>query len=199
MPTEYTAAVADGTITELAPFALQLARGMGALVTMRDEPWDAPIPDRFEPSGHNAKRLAEARAERDRLTMLTEAEAQAEADRDRAEWETNRANAEADHHARRARYDAMIAATKAWRGAPEGIRDFGLEQLRSGRDWDCREPFEYWVAQPAREGWRWREDRLTNADANIAYHTKADAEERARVEARNAWLAQLRRSLGLAS
>ena len=61
MPTGYTASVADGRVTEFAPFALQCARAMGALIMMRDEPHDAPIPERFEASDYYSKSLAEAR------------------------------------------------------------------------------------------------------------------------------------------
>lgn len=54
MPTGYTANVPDGITFE--QFVWQCARGMGALVMMRDEPTGAPIPERFEPSDYNAKR-----------------------------------------------------------------------------------------------------------------------------------------------
>jgi hypothetical protein len=47
MPTGYTAPIADGMTFE--QFALGCARAFGALVTMRDEPSDAPIPERLEP------------------------------------------------------------------------------------------------------------------------------------------------------
>lgn len=65
MPTGYTANVHDGITFE--QFVWQCARGMGALVTMRDEPTGAPIPERFEPSDYNAKRLQEAKDELVRL------------------------------------------------------------------------------------------------------------------------------------
>jgi hypothetical protein len=53
MPTGYTAAVADGTITEFPDFAMQCARAFGTLVLMRDEPQDAAIPEKFEPAGRD--------------------------------------------------------------------------------------------------------------------------------------------------
>ncbi len=48
MPTGYTDAVKDGITFD--QFVLGCARGMGALVMMRDEPSGTPIPERFEPS-----------------------------------------------------------------------------------------------------------------------------------------------------
>jgi len=48
MPTGYTAGVQDGKITEFSDFALNCARAFGALITMRDDPQDTPIPEKFE-------------------------------------------------------------------------------------------------------------------------------------------------------
>lgn len=199
MPTGYTAAVADGTITDLAPFVLQLARGMGALIMMRDEPWDAPIPERFEPSSYNADRLAEAKAERERLYALTDAEADAAA---RAQYDADCAARDkyiADKKAQRERYDAMIVKVAAWDGAPEGIKEFGLEQLTSGRDFDCREPFTYWKEVTLLTGQEWRSNALAEVAKTIDYHAREDAAERERTEGRNAWIAQLRKSLATES
>lgn len=71
MPTGYTADVASGKITSLRDFALICARGMGALVMMRDEPFDAPIPERFEPSVFYKKHLDEAKQELAALRAMT--------------------------------------------------------------------------------------------------------------------------------
>ena len=53
MPTGYTAPVQDGKIVTLKDFAWCCARGMGALVTMREAPSDAEIPRAVLP-GHRA-------------------------------------------------------------------------------------------------------------------------------------------------
>jgi hypothetical protein len=195
MPTGYTAGVADGSITEFDKFIWQLARGMGALVTMRDDPWDAPVPEAFEPSSYNADRLAEVRAERDRLYGLTDAEAQAEAAREYAEYLSARAKAAADHAARRDRYQAMLDRVRAWDGAPEGIKEFGIEQLERGMEFDCREPFTFYREPPTTSGVEWRKAALEKVGKDIEYHAVADAKERARTDSRNAWVAQLRNSL----
>jgi hypothetical protein len=49
MPTGYTSKIATGEMTSLRHFILTCARGMGALVHMRDEPSDAILPLRLEP------------------------------------------------------------------------------------------------------------------------------------------------------
>lgn len=61
MPTGYTEAVQSGEVTEFRDFALRCARAMGALIMMRDDPMDAPIPDEFKPSDWNRKQLDKAR------------------------------------------------------------------------------------------------------------------------------------------
>lgn len=195
MPSGYTHAVQDGTVTELEPFVMHLARGMGALIMMRDEPNDAPIPERFEPSPWNAEGLAKAKAERARLSAMTDQEAQREADAEHAEWEADRAKAEQTHTEQRNRYNAMIAKVVQWQGAPEGIKEFALEQLHQSLDWDCPEPFSYWMPEPPRDVAEWRRAKSEKTARDIEYHAREHAAEVERTEARNEWLAQLRASL----
>lgn len=61
MPTGYTAAIADGI--DFKTYALSCARAFGALVEMRDEPANAPIPEEFKPSSYYVTSLASAREE----------------------------------------------------------------------------------------------------------------------------------------
>lgn len=198
MPTGYTAEVQSGKITGLKPFILQLARGMGALIMMRDAPADAPIPERFEPSKWNAEKLAEAETKLAEVMSMPDDMAQAASDaayQDRSEA-FERRRVERDEH--RARYKAMLAKVEAWRGAPEGIKEFALEQLQSSLDFDCSPVSgdDPWIGKPkAWSGEEWRRNRIEKLHRDIAYHTKANAEEIERTEARNQWLKTLLESL----
>jgi len=60
MPTGYTNCIKDGVTFE--QFVWKCARAMGALVMMRDEPSNAPIPVKFEPSNYYAEEVAKAKA-----------------------------------------------------------------------------------------------------------------------------------------
>jgi hypothetical protein len=198
MLTGYTAPVADGKITTLREFALYCARGMDALITMRDEPMDAPIPERFEPSDFYAKWRDEACARIRGLQVLTpeECETQAAADYERAlaEWERHRA----EKREQRARYEAMIAQVEAWETEAEGIRDLMLEQLRRSLEFDCKEypDEEQFYPKPKKlDGLIWREEALRQANRDLASSAKSLEEETKRVEDRNQWLAKLRASL----
>lgn len=195
MPTGYTADVADGTIGDLRSFALQCARGMGALIMMRDEPWDAPIPERFEPSTYNAERLAEAKAERQRLYNLTNEEADEAAQAEYDEKVAAKAKWLSERTERRNRYNAMIAQVVQWQGAPEGLKEFMLEQLHTGRDFDCPDNDRYWDEPEVLTGSEWRRKKLEKVQHDIQYHAVEDAKERERTEGRNVWIAQLRASL----
>lgn len=195
MPTGYTASVADGTVTDLKTFALTLARGVGALVMMRDEPWDAPIPDRFEPSDYYVKRIEELTAEYARLEALTPGQVKAEILREQNDYADRKAEAFRRHEEQKARYDAMIAKVEAWQGAPEGIKEFALEQLRDSKDFDCREPFRYYGSPPQSNPFNWINDKLATTARDLKRAEDSYAEEIERTEARNAWIKQLKESL----
>jgi len=73
MPTGCTAKLMSEGQT-FHEFIMQCARNFGALIMMRDDPWDAPIPDKFEPYGYHAKKLIEAREELKRLNNMSDEE-----------------------------------------------------------------------------------------------------------------------------
>ena len=140
MPTGYTAAVQDGTITTLDAFALRCARAFGACVSMRDDPTDAPIPERFEPNtAYYDEKIAEAREIVDTLPGLTAIQCDLRAF---AEWQEQSKNAARYTQEGRdceARYRAMIAAVTAWQ-VPEShaeFRAFMLGQLEESIRFDC--------------------------------------------------------------
>lgn len=195
MPTGYTAGVADGKITDLRSFALQCARGMGALIMMRDLPLDAPIPERFEPSDYYAKKVEEGRAERDALYAMSEDEATAAA---RAEYQQKLAAKKAhfaEREGRRAKYEAMIALVEAWQRAPEGLKEFMLDQLHSGMDFDCPQNDHYWDEPILLSGAEWKAAKLERVQEALIRDAAEQAKEIERTEGRNAWIAQLRASL----
>lgn len=195
MPTGYTAGVVDGTITDLKTFALQCARGMGALVMMRDEPHDAPIPEAFvADTSYHDKALAEARARLAELEGMDLPARIAATEAYNAEVDVINAKSVADNSATRSRYDNMIDKVTKWAGAPEGIKEFMLDQLNRGRDFDCwADPTEYNPKKLSVSDWYRGE--LRKATHSIGYHEGERAKEIARTAERNAWLQQLHDSL----
>jgi hypothetical protein len=195
MPTGYTAAIADGITFE--QFALGCARAFGALVLMRDDPADAPIPDEFQPSDYHTKALAAARAELLRIERLTVPQARDEL---AAEW----ANTEKDRVRRleemadlRCKYERMLAAAKAW-NAPtsehEGMRKFMIEQIEESIRFDCGGNY-YDTPAAKLELPDWLATKKANAKKDIDYHEREYAKEVERTNQRTAWVKALRASL----
>lgn len=193
MPTGYTAIIGQKPITFEA-FALRCARAMGACVMLRDEPLDAPLPEQFEASGYYAERERDALAEIHRLKAMSPDEAQHAADEEyvREELHVQRANEESA--ALRAKYEQMLACVKAWTPPTkdhEGLKTFMIEQLEESKRFDCH------VMQlpTKRTPEQWRQEKLADAYSSLGYARQEHAKEIARVEARNQWLADLRKSL----
>lgn len=192
MPTGYTAAVADGMITSLRDYALSCARGMGALIMMRDAPHDAPIPERFEPSSYHDEQLAEARKRLQDLYDMTNAEADMAAADAHAAAVARCEEANLRDCAIAERYEVMLSQVKAWEGAPEGLKEFMISQLQDSASFDV---ISERTTPPAQSGEDWRAAEIEKAQRDVRYHTAERAKEIGRTEARNAWLAQLRAAL----
>lgn len=193
MPTGYTADVVDGKITTLRDFALRCARGMGATIMMRDEPWDAPIPETFEPhTGYNQERLDAANALLAELEALTPEECEARARADFSERVAAHEKYEAERQAENDRVSAMLDKVRHWTTEAEGIREFMIEQLQISLT-------SYFSPAPvALSGEEWLKATRLQALRDISYHEKGIADEIHRTAMRNQWLADLRRSLEVA-
>jgi hypothetical protein len=196
MPTGYTAAVADGGITEFRDFALDCARAFGACVTLRDEPHDAPIPDEFQPStDYHDKAIRQAKHELELVLAMSDEECEEAA---RVEYvaavETHRERGQ-ELEDRRLRYKRMLEKAEAWKSPSDdhdGLKDFMVSQLRKSIDFDCTHHGKF----PEREtGAEWRSRKLAKANRDIEYHEDERQKEIDRVSSRNNWLKQLRQSL----
>lgn len=195
MPTGYTAAVADGTVTTLNQFAMCCARSFGALVSMRDDPADAPIPKSLEPSPfylNQVTRSAERLAE---LRRMSPSEAQRRCQQSHsaamAEWRR-----QCDDNAiRSCRYKRMYAEVQSWEPPTADhyeLQKFMLTQLKDSLDWDCG----HVRPMPSIKRWpQWLADEVTEACEDMERYQSHARDELARVYSRNQWLAHLSESL----
>ena len=196
MPTGYTADVQRGKITDFPAFALLCARAFGATISMRDDGMDAPIPDEFQPSQHYAEWAREERARLDALLAMTPDEITAARDEAEAKRAASLAEAEERRAQELARYEAMLAAVKAWvPPTPEhvGLQAFMVEQLRESIRFDCG-PVTYNSA-PLPPPAEWHAIQIKNTAANLDRNLRSQREEEERVAGRNAWVRSLRQSL----
>lgn len=195
MPTGYTAGVQDGTITTFPEFAMQCARAFGALVTMRDDPLDAEIPESFEPQArYYDERIAQAHADLERLYAMTDGDKVHAA---AAAWNKHVAGIE-EWNARcqqeRARYEHMLAQARAWQPPTSNhveLKEFMIQQLEQSIDFDCRERSLGERPRPA----MWWLDQVKKAKRDIAYYTEEREKEIQRARERTAWVRHLRSSL----
>jgi hypothetical protein len=167
------------------------ARAFGALIMMRDDPWDAPVPEEFKPSDYNAKKLAEIADELGVIEAMTDEEATALFEKEHAELIAKYESWDRDKDEKRARYESMMEKVRAWTPpsadhAP--LKSFMIEQLTTSINFDCTH-YERTEKVPTKAG------RIAKLKKDLEYHTKEDREERERVSGRNAWLKALRSSV----
>lgn len=191
MPTGYTADIKDGISFE--QFIMGCARNFGALISLRDEPRDAPIPDVFEPSEHHSKKLVEAQARLDELKSLNFREIELKA----TEWNASekeridKLNRESDEL--KSSYQSMLEKAEHWQpptGEHQGLKDFMIQQITSSIQFDCH---KYSFQQLTPNEWYAKE--IESAEWNVNYHTKEKAAEEVRCEQRSKWVQELKASI----
>lgn len=194
MPTGYTAGLKEET--PLEEFVMRCSRAMGALVMMRDEPMDAPIPERFEPSDYHLKALENTKAEISRLESLTESELEAECTKQHEEAESRKAEQLKENQAQIRAYRSMIKKVNAWEPPTahhDQFKAFMIEQLERSIKFDDSSKYLKPESKPDAEAW-W-ESTKAKLYKDMEYHTDQYGEELKRTEQRNAWLQVLRDSL----
>ncbi|MGF7131968.1 hypothetical protein P3T40_003451 [Paraburkholderia sp. EB58] len=194
MPTGYTAPIADGITFE--QYALGCARAFGALVTMRDEPASAPIPDRIEPSDYYQKSLEEKHKTLERVSAWTPAQIELEY---RIDFE-KRVLAHADRMQKaadlRAKYTAMLLTVRAWTPpTPDHVeyKAFMEQQILQSIDFDCSTAHD--VAPEPQESSQWLADWIVDLKDSVAHYEQEHRKEVERAHSRTQWIKALRDSL----
>lgn len=193
MPTGYTYPVVEGKITKFSDFAMSCARAFGALITMRDDAPDAPIPEEIKPSDYHAKRLKEATAGLAKVLKITPGQMSVGAAK------ANEAAAEAARSIRQsyatenARLEKMLAEAKAWKPPTpdhKSMKDFMVEQLTMSMHSN-----DYLPDYKTLSGQEWHAAEIKRLERDIEYHTKENDAEVERARNRTEWLKKLRASL----
>jgi hypothetical protein len=199
MPTGYTADVQSGKITEFRDFAMQCARAFGALITMRDDPHDAAVPQEFQPNTkYYDELIAGAKAILDELPQLSDAECNRRAMAAHADELDSHLRYARERQEHRSRYEAMLSKVREWQpptAEHEEMKAFMAKQLSESIDFDCSERYQP-EAPTLLPGAVWRETALAKAARDLAYGQEGRCKELKRTADRNKWLADLRASLG---
>lgn len=199
MPTGYTASVQDGTITSFKEFATQCLRGMGVCITMRDDPWDTPIPEKFEPSSYEQKSLEEAK--KDLSDFLSKSLQELQEMKQKEFDKTAAYNKEQleKSYLQKQRYELMLAKVKAW-NVPEtsevyNVKKFMIDQLEQSIDFDCKGNERYYAPPVEQSFGEWVEQKRKSLEQRVQSSQKYLDEEIARTNARNAFLKEFRELL----
>lgn len=174
MPTGYTSEVHDGKTVALADYLRTCVRAF--ILDLKDEPFDAPIPERStykdDVIASYEKQEREALEAIYTLEGMTDAECEAASQAEYDETLARMTGYNDEKKVVEARYRAVLAQLHAWDAPPplHGVRDFMREQLVKSIEFDCT-PFT--LPKPPLPGREWRASQMANAQRA---HANASAE-----------------------
>lgn len=192
MPSGYTAALYDGE-QDFKDFVLTTARGMGALIHMRDSSFDSEI-TMPEVSTYHRERLQESQ---DALAAFEaydfddwKAARDAEYEESLARWE----EIEEVYQARRARYEDMLDKVWSWHPPTNdhvSFKQYMVDQLIESKKFDCTS-----FPRPERKTVEdYKDAKMARALRDVSYHSEQLNNEITRVNERRKWIQQLLDSL----
>ena len=195
MPTGYTHELMDKG-QDFRTFALLCARAMGACVMQRDDPM-GELPKKQEPGDYNTKRLSEARAERDRLSVMDSDQQFKLGCKLKTEAVNNAAEYLQREKDQNARLDTMMVQVVAWQPPTSehaGLKSFMVEQMTISRN-DISYAEKRLMEVTGKPWKRYFEEACEHAQRDIEYHTKEAIKEQERTDGRNGWIEALYASL----
>lgn len=195
MPTGYTSDLYNGKDVSFSEFVLGCSRAFGALILMRDDPRDTPIPDEIKAdTSYHSERVAAAYDLQDELAKWTpedaEKAAQSAYDAEVKRWKEY----EKERIALWQRYQDMLVQVIAWEPpTPDhvGLKDFMVEQIETSIKFDASPS-----SPPVKlSGPEYASKEVQRAMRDISYHTEEIEKELDRAENRTAWVKALKDSL----
>jgi len=196
MSTGYTSCIKDGITFE--KFAMRCARAFGALISMRDDDSDAPIPDEFKPSTYHADALLTASEHLTVVLKMVDEVCEQEAKKEFTKKLADHNRIIREHNELRKQYEAMLEKVKAWTPPSsnhQGLKDFMIEQITSSIKSDCSTKYYEDNKPKIMTGAEWKAARIEEIRYDIEYSLKEDLKEKERAERRTAWVRTLRESL----
>lgn len=193
MATGYTYPVAEGKVTKFKDFALMCARAFGALIEMRDEAMEAPLPKEIKPSDYHLKKGKEAKAALAKVANMTVAQTERAAASYIAKRLQSEAEADKERETENARLEKMLAQVNDWTPPSadhKEMKRFMIDQLKTS----IREKYQLSIPKDM-TGAEWQSQELACLTRDLQYHNESYAAECRRAADRNEWLQKLRESL----
>lgn len=194
MATGYTYDVVEGKLTDFKAFALRCAHAFGALITLKEESMDCPIPE-FKPEPYYEAHLAEAKNELSKLRAMTPADCEAMALQAYREVQAGLQKSYEESLVVRDRLLAMRSKAADWRpptSEHQGLKDFMIQQLDDTLKWEGNPKIP---EVQKKTGAEWLAVRVESAERDIQYYTQERDKEIKRCDERNRWVKELRASL----
>ncbi len=195
MPTGYTAELMEKGVT-FERFIMKCARAFGVCITMRDEPFDAPI-EEFAPSDYHKKAQAEAQKKHEELLGMNEGEKKAYGEKLKAEKiDRLKLSLQIDTE-ENTRLQDMLEKVKSWvppTNEHGELKEFMIQQITISRH-DLSYQEKELLKEANKEPLEYYGIELGESLRSIEYHSKEYAEEVSRVNGRNQWVKQLRDSI----
>lgn len=202
MPTGYTDQIKIDT--PFSEWAMKCARAFGALIMMRDDSADAPIPQEFQADTSYYDRGIEAAQTRlMQLADMTNEQLAADLAKHNDEQRASRLKSHLQAVETRAKYERMLLLVNEWEPpTPDhtGMKKFMQEQITESIKFDCHDDDEFLDScYPIFTGTpqEWRERQLAKEHQSLAYHNENRQGEIERTRQRNEWVKALRGSLSV--
>jgi len=195
MPTGYTHNIAKGISFE--EFALHCARAFGALVSMRDDTENTPIPDEIKPSNFYTEKLAEIKSELTTIKNLTPSEIKQRCAKEYQEHLNYQKERRKEIENLKKQYTNMLASVKKWTPPTVdhvGLKEFMVNQITQSIDYDCN-PSYYSEQVHKKDDRTWVADKINELKKDLAYYTKEYKKEIERCKDRTQWIQALKQSL----
>lgn len=196
MSTGYTADISKGITFQ--EFAMGCARAFAACVSMRDDPSDKPIPEKFQPSAWHKEELKKANDRLEQLASMDLVEAQILARQEYADEFARINESIIKDRELMGQYKDMLRQAKHYQPpTPDHVefKAFMISQIETSIKFDGMEDY-YIEHQPELlSGKEWLRYAKAKAQRDIDYHTKENIAEIERTNQRNEWVSALRESL----
>lgn len=197
MPSGLTAKLNQGE-QSFQEFCFGCARQFGALIAMRDDPMDAPIPDEFKPSDFYSKRVESLKTEIQAIEGMTPQALFEMFNKEVVQRGIEIESRKKETESIRARYEAMLEKVNAWTPpTPDHIalKELMATQLKDSIKWDCQSFAESVEPIAAENLQTLKVQRIATLKKDLAYYEEEHRKEIERVSSRNVWIKALRESL----
>lgn len=194
MPTGYTACIEKGA--SFKDYAWTCARAFGALASMREDSFGAPIPEKLEASPYYLQKKKQSEQDLSKLKSMSLKDAEIKAKAEYNEALKYRTKELKERNELEKKYRKILNQVQSWKvPSPDhdNFKEFMVSQIISSIQGDCGT--DYLDIPKLLTGKEWKELALKNIKHDLDYYGKEYEDEIISVEEKNLWLKQLRESL----